>query len=59
VSGTARVALLPLVRGLALAPPLSPGAAREMVDEARRQGMVAGLRAAAAAEPGAWPEALR
>ena len=59
MSWRARAALLRLVRGEALERPRSPEAARELVDEARRQGMVAALRAAAARAPDAWPDALR
>ncbi|HEX6736828.1 MAG TPA: nucleotidyltransferase family protein, partial [Vicinamibacteria bacterium] len=59
MSRSARTALLPLVRGEPLEPPRSPQAARELVAEARRQGLVANLRAAAERAPEAWPEALR
>jgi Uncharacterised nucleotidyltransferase len=59
VSRSARAALLPLVRGQALDPPRSPEAARELVAEARRQGVVANLRAAAERAPEGWPPALR
>jgi hypothetical protein len=59
VSRGARAALLPLLRGQDPEPPRTPEAAREMVAEARRQGMVAPLRAAASRAPEAWPEEQR
>jgi hypothetical protein len=52
----ARAALLPLLRGGA-PPPSAVGA--ELVAEARRQGMVGALRAAAARAPEYWPAPLR